>query len=88
MATTLIVPGINDSPPGHWQSWFEEVVPDTVRVKQPDWDLPNLNVWAAHVARTIDQCSSPPVLVAHSFGVLAAEPEAGCGRTAGNAGRS
>lgn len=72
MATTLIVPGLNDSPPGHWQAWLEEILPDTRRVSQPDWGLPDLDSWSAHVAAAIDACSAPPVIVAHSFGVLAA----------------
>ncbi len=72
MATTLIVPGLNDSPPGHWQSWFEEVLPDTIRVKQPDWGRPDLDAWAENIAAEIEACAAPPILVAHSFGVMAA----------------
>jgi serine hydrolase len=72
MPTTLIVPGLNDSPPSHWQGWLQEKLTDTIRVSQPDWDLPNLGVWAAHLAEAIDRCSKSPILVAHSFGVLAA----------------
>ncbi len=78
--TVLIVPGLNDSGPGHWQSWFETQLPDTVRVIQPDWSLPNLDAWAANVAAAIDASPTPPLVVAHSFGVLAtvrARPRAG-----------
>ena len=72
MTTTLIVPGLNDSPPSHWQSWFEEVISDTVRVNQRDWGLPDLRLWAEAIAAAIDTCRQPPIVVAHSFGVLAA----------------
>jgi uncharacterized protein len=78
--TILIVPGLNDSGPGHWQSWFETQLPDTVRVNQPDWGLPNLDAWAANVTAAIDASPTPPIVIAHSFGVLAtvrARPRAG-----------
>ena len=40
--TTLIVPGLNDSGPGHWQSWMESQLPDARRVRQIDWGEPVL----------------------------------------------
>lgn len=71
MTTTLIVPGLNDSPPEHWQSWFEDLLPDSARVLQPDWGLPDLDAWAGNVAAAIEACRTQPIIVAHSFGVLA-----------------
>lgn len=72
MTTTLIVPGLNDSPPTHWQSWFEDVLDDTVRVNQRDFGLPDLDLWAETIAGAIGACRRSPIVVAHSFGVLAA----------------
>lgn len=72
MSTTLIVPGLNGSGPGHWQSWWQAQVPDAVRVEQADWDTPDLTSWAEAVGRAIDQASAPVWIVAHSFGCLAA----------------
>lgn len=33
LQTTLIVPGLDDSEPGHWQSWLEKQLPDARRVR-------------------------------------------------------
>lgn len=71
MSTVLIVPGLRDSGPDHWQTWFERQLPHTRRVVQDDWERPGLPTWAARVAETIDQVDGPLWLVAHSFGCLA-----------------
>lgn len=71
-AKTLIVPGLHNSGPGHWQTWFETVLPDTHRVHQPDWEKTCLSDWAAEVRKTIDAQAEKVWIVAHSFGCLAA----------------
>jgi uncharacterized protein len=73
--TTLIIPGYQGSGKGHWQTWFEKQVPNTVRVEQ-EWDKPILARWAQNVRRAIDAAEGPVWLVAHSFGCLAAVPAA------------
>jgi predicted alpha/beta hydrolase family esterase len=72
MTTTLIIPGLHSSGPGHWQTWFEEQLPGTVRVIQSDWDKADLATWSARVRRDIHRNPSRHIVVAHSFGVLAA----------------
>lgn len=72
MTTTLILPGLNSSGPAHWQSWFEAHIPGTVRVIQADWSKANLPDWAARVRRDITRTPGRLLIVAHSFGVLAA----------------
>lgn len=67
----LVVPGLHDSGPGHWQTRWVEEHRRFRRVVQDDWETPTLNPWAAAVARAIDRCASPPLVVAHSFGCLA-----------------
>lgn len=69
--TTLIVPGLNDSGPGHWQSWMESQLPDARRVRQIDWGEPVLARWASEVRREIDEAAGVVWLVAHSYGCLA-----------------
>lgn len=69
--TTLIVPGLGNSGPQHWQTWLEQRLPHTGRVVQPDWGLPDLDAWSQRIAEAVDACDEPPILVAHSFGVLA-----------------
>jgi hypothetical protein len=72
MTTTLIIPGLHSSGPDHWQTWFEEQLPATVRVIQSDWDKPDLTIWSARVRRDIHRNPGRHIVVAHSFGVLAA----------------
>ena len=72
MGKVLIVPGLRNSGPTHWQSWFESVLPDTRRVEQADWERTCLSDWAARVREEIDAVSEPLWVVAHSFGCLAA----------------
>lgn len=68
----LIVPGLGDSPPGHWQTWLQHLHPDSVRVVQRDWSAPDLDEWAGRIRATLDGTGPGPfVAVAHSFGVLA-----------------
>ena len=71
MTRSLIVPGLNNSGPGHWQSWFEQRLPDCVRVIQDDWAKPDLPDWARGVRRAIHQAGRPVFIIAHSFGCLA-----------------
>lgn len=72
MATTLIIPGLHNSGPDHWQSWFEAHVPGSVRVIQRDWRDANLPDWASRVRREINRIPGKLFIAAHSFGVLAA----------------
>jgi predicted alpha/beta hydrolase family esterase len=71
-ARLLIVPGLNDSPPEHWQSWLQSRHRHSVRVVQRDWSVPDLDRWAARIDETLSRAGSGPwIAVAHSFGVLA-----------------
>lgn len=72
MAIPLIVPGLRGSGPTHWQSWFERQVPGAVRVHQSEWGVPDLLRWSIAVSNIISRIDAPVVLVAHSFGALAA----------------
>lgn len=72
MTTTLIIPGLHSSGPAHWQSWFEERIPGTIRVIQPDWSKPDLATWAQRIRRDISRTPGRIAIAAHSFGALAA----------------
>lgn len=68
----LVVPGLNDSGPEHWQSWLQRQFRSSRRVVQRDWARPDLDVWALGITDTLRaQASGPWVAVAHSFGCLA-----------------
>ena len=68
----LLVPGLGGSGPDHWQSLWRRDRPQFRRVEQDDWDVPDLGIWAAGVARAIDSVRKPPIVVAHGFGCIAA----------------
>jgi len=72
----LIAPGLDDSGPEHWQSRWQRLYPSFERVRQDDWNHPDLPAWSAKVdaARSHDAKGSkrPTLIVAHSFGCLAA----------------
>jgi len=64
----LFVPGLWNSGPEHWQTHWERDHPSWLRVQQRDWDRPDRDEWVATLDVAIGQCSSPPVLAAHSLG--------------------
>lgn len=71
-ARLLIVPGLHDSPPEHWQSWLQSLYRHSVRVVQRDWSDPDLDRWAARIGSTLERAGPGPwIAVAHSFGALA-----------------
>jgi predicted alpha/beta hydrolase family esterase len=71
-AKLLIVPGLHNSGPLHWQSWLQSLHRGAVRVEQDDWEIPDLDGWAARIAGALESCGPGPCLaVAHSFGCLA-----------------
>lgn len=67
---TLIVPGIGDSGPGHWQTIWEAQHPHWRRVEQRDWHHPRCNEWVLALETAIAAWSAPPLLIAHSIGCL------------------
>src|SRR5215207_10832827 len=46
---TLILPGLYDSGPEHWQSYWERADPACRRVVQADWDTPRRADWVARL---------------------------------------
>lgn len=70
--TVLIVPGLRNSGPVHWQSLWQLKHPEYVRVIQLDWGVPSLDDWTAALDRAIRAVCGKTFLVAHSFGCLAA----------------
>jgi len=67
-ATILIVPGVGDSGPGHWQTLMELAHPRARRVVQHDWSYPVRSQWVECLARALDAIDGPVVLVGHSAG--------------------
>ena len=49
----LIIPGLHDSSPAHWQSWLQSQYRDSRRVTQRDPSKPELERWAERITRTL-----------------------------------
>jgi hypothetical protein len=65
--TVFILPGINNSGPGHWQSHWENANPSFLRVKQCDWDHPVCGEWLEVLDNSLTHAGADTVLVAHSL---------------------
>jgi predicted alpha/beta hydrolase family esterase len=63
----LILPGWQNSGPGHWQSRWEDLYGYT-RVEQADWDWPRRGDWMSRLDEVLLDGSRPALLVAHSLG--------------------
>jgi predicted alpha/beta hydrolase family esterase len=67
MTPILIIPGLGDSGPHHWQTHLERSFPSTSRVNQDDWDRPDRADWLERLAAAVIAAPGA-VLVAHSLG--------------------
>ncbi|GMA13909.1 serine hydrolase family protein [Deinococcus metallilatus] len=66
--TLILVPGLGDSGPEHWQSLWERKY-GAARVRQDDPDQPDPECWAARLDEVVRTTPGELVLVAHSLGV-------------------
>jgi len=66
----LILPGLGNSGPDHWQSRWEKANPGFRRVMQRDWDNPVCAQWRAALEQSVGAAGATTVLVAHSLGCL------------------
>ncbi|WP_225421466.1 RBBP9/YdeN family alpha/beta hydrolase [Sphingomonas parva] len=67
----LILPGLDDSGPRHWQSAWSRL-PHFRRVDFAEWERPRLHDWVPRLDRAVREHPRPLVLVAHSLGCIAA----------------
>ncbi|CAN7413707.1 alpha/beta hydrolase [Phenylobacterium sp. LjRoot219] len=67
----LIVAGLNNSGPGHWQSHWQRALPAAERVEQADWGRPDLDAWLQRLALAVERRPGA-LLVAHSLGCILA----------------
>ena len=65
--TVLILPGLYNSGPEHWQSHWERAHPDFRRVEQDDWETPRCADWIARLEDAVREAGPDAVLVAHSL---------------------
>jgi len=67
----LIIPGLGNSPPGHWQRRWGERFSTARFVEQDDWDQPEPRRWIYAIEREIMLATRPVVIIAHSLAVIA-----------------
>jgi len=68
MTRALILPGLSDSGPEHWQSLWEHDDPTFVRVVQRDWENPIRQEWVAELEAAVLAAGPDVVLIGHSTG--------------------
>jgi predicted alpha/beta hydrolase family esterase len=68
----LILSGLWNSGPEHWQSHWQARHPAWRRVEHRDWIDPVRDEWVAELDAAVATCSGAPVLVAHSLGCMLA----------------
>ncbi|MGY3944960.1 RBBP9/YdeN family alpha/beta hydrolase [Aeromonas tecta] len=66
----LILPGIGNSGPDHWQSHWERTNGGYSRVEQLDWDSPACSDWVASLEASVKHHGEETILVAHSLACL------------------
>jgi len=67
MTTVLLVPGLGNSGPQHWQTFWAQRY-HYPRVEQADWQHPVGPTWVQALDDAIGQVAGPVLLVAHSLG--------------------
>lgn len=70
MTRIIIVPGLGNSGGQHWQSRWQQRLPNATRITLPQWQQPNLRSWVDAIDNAVGQ-HTDNYLVAHSFGCLA-----------------
>jgi hypothetical protein len=66
-SSVLILPGLYNSGPKHWQSLWERRFPNLRRVEQADWDTPVCRDWVERLNQEVERAGDDVVLVAHSL---------------------
>ena len=68
MTRTLILPGLHNSDPRHWQSRWEAQDDTLRRVIQDDWTAPHCADWIAKLDQALALTEADTFFVAHSAG--------------------
>ena len=65
----FIIPGLGNSGPHHWQTWFEKRLDNCKRIEQTEWDAPDREDWVNTINNTLkDIDTSNVILIGHSLG--------------------
>lgn len=66
----LVLAGINNSGPTHWQTLWQKKYPNFVKVEHRDWDRPVCSEWVDDLELAVKKSGRDTVLVAHSMACL------------------
>jgi len=70
LPTIVIVPGLRDHVPEHWQTLLEQKLSNAISVPRMERDKLSRAAWVAALDRTLAAIEGPVILVAHSAGVM------------------
>ena len=69
MTNYLIVPGLGNSGPEHWQTYFETTGNNFKRIIQREWDAPVCKDWVTTIDKVLaDYDPTTVILIGHSLG--------------------
>ncbi len=68
--TILIVPGLRDHMPAHWQTRLEQKLPNAISVPRMERDKLSCAAWVTKLDESLAAIEGPVILVAHSAGVM------------------
>lgn len=69
MINYLIVPGLGNSGPEHWQTYFQNSGENFYRIEQQEWDAPTCKDWIETIDKKVSEFDlSSVVLIGHSLG--------------------
>jgi len=68
--TVLIVPGLRDHVADHWQALLQARLPKSRCVPRLGKENLSLAAWVAALDDSVAACEEPPLIVAHSAGVI------------------
>ncbi len=64
----LIVPGLDNLGPAHWQTLWQRLLRNTSRVEPGEWGAPDRETWVTRLDEAISAATGPVILCAHSLG--------------------
>lgn len=70
--TVFLLPGLDGSGPGHWQTRWQALLPQARWVAQRDWSAPRREEWVAKLDAAVRASAGPIVFAAHSLGCATA----------------
>ena len=72
MINYLIVPGLGNSGPEHWQTYFQHSGNNFHKIEQQEWDSPDCEDWINTIDIKVSEFeTSTVILVGHSLGCTA-----------------